>query len=274
MEDIFNNEYFMKQALIEAQKAYDADEVPIGAVIVCEKRIIARAHNLTERLNDVTAHAEMQAITSAADFLGGKYLDKCTIYITLEPCVMCASATMLAHLDKIVYGAGDSKKGYRYDSEGHPNSTNPNEKGPHINYWDYTKGKRNKGGKSGAISLSGLCGALFGEDSFCADVVDFFNPLSDLQDIVDFASDFNSLDEPSDGDYGSFCGKILLHRIVRIVARDIVCYSQYENSFKCNILKLNILKRNGQEKNFLNITPLTTKNYLVFRRHYLTKSFR
>ncbi len=102
---------------------------------------------------------------------------------------------------------GNSKKGYRYDNEGHPNSTNPNEKGPHINYWDYTKGKRNKGGKSGAIPLSGLGGALFGEDSFGADVVDFFNPLSDLQDIVDFANDFNSLDEPNDGDYENFCSQ-------------------------------------------------------------------
>lgn len=112
MQDIFNDEYFMKQAFIEAKKAFEADEVPIGAVIVCENKIIARGHNLTERLNDVTAHAEMQAITSATDFLGGKYLDQCTLYVTLEPCVMCAGATMLAHLGKIVYAAGDNKKGY------------------------------------------------------------------------------------------------------------------------------------------------------------------
>jgi tRNA(adenine34) deaminase len=108
----FDDTYFMKQALMEAQKAYELDEVPIGAVVVCENKIIGRAHNLTERLNDVTAHAEMQAITAAADYLGGKYLDKCTLYVTLEPCVMCAGATMLAHLDKLVYAAGDSKKGY------------------------------------------------------------------------------------------------------------------------------------------------------------------
>lgn len=117
MQDIYNDEYFMKQAIEEAKKAFEADEVPIGAVIVCENKIISRAHNLTERLNDVTAHAEMQAITSATDFLGGKYLNQCTMYITLEPCVMCAGATMLAHLGKIVYGAGDSKKGYARLSE-------------------------------------------------------------------------------------------------------------------------------------------------------------
>ena len=112
MIEPFNDEYFMKQAFEEAKKAFAADEVPIGAVIACENRIISRAYNLTERLNDVTAHAEMQAITSAADFLGGKYLDKCTLYVTLEPCVMCAGATFLAHLGKIVYGAGDNKKGF------------------------------------------------------------------------------------------------------------------------------------------------------------------
>jgi tRNA(adenine34) deaminase len=109
----FDDTYFMRQAIAEAKKAYDLDEVPIGAVVVCENRIIGRAHNLAERLNDVTAHAEMQAITAATNFLGGKYLDKCTLYVTLEPCVMCAGATMLAHLGKIVYGAGDSKKGYQ-----------------------------------------------------------------------------------------------------------------------------------------------------------------
>ncbi|MGB0402806.1 MAG: nucleoside deaminase [Salibacteraceae bacterium] len=113
----YDDKYFMKQALVEAQRAYSENEVPIGAVVVCENQIISRAHNYTERLNDVTAHAEMQAITSAADFLGGKYLDKCTLYITLEPCVMCAGATFLAHVGKIVYGAGDNKKGYSRLSE-------------------------------------------------------------------------------------------------------------------------------------------------------------
>ena len=113
----YDDKYFMKQALAEAKKAYNENEVPIGAVVVCENQIISRAHNYTERLNDVTAHAEMQAITSAADFLGGKYLDKCTLYITLEPCVMCAGATFLAHVGKIVYGAGDNKKGYSRLSE-------------------------------------------------------------------------------------------------------------------------------------------------------------
>ena len=112
MSDKKSDEYFMKQALNEAHKAFDLDEVPIGAVIVCDNKIISRAHNLTERLNDVTAHAEMQAITSAADYLGGKYLNECTLYITLEPCVMCAGATSLAHMARIVYGAGDNKKGF------------------------------------------------------------------------------------------------------------------------------------------------------------------
>lgn len=112
MIEPLGDDHFMKQALMEAHKAYEADEVPIGAVVVCKNQIIARAHNLTERLNDVTAHAEMQAITSAADYLGGKYLDECTLYVTLEPCVMCAGATMLAHVGEIVYGAGDSKKGF------------------------------------------------------------------------------------------------------------------------------------------------------------------
>lgn len=101
----------MKQALIEAQKAFDADEVPVGAVVVANKQVIARAHNLTERLNDVTAHAEMQAITAAADFLGGKYLKGCTLYVTLEPCVMCGGALYWSQLDKIVFGASDEKRG-------------------------------------------------------------------------------------------------------------------------------------------------------------------
>lgn len=104
---------YMKQALVEAQKAYDADEVPIGAVIVCKGRIIARAHNLTEMLNDVTAHAEMQAITAAANNIGGKYLNDCTLYVTVEPCPMCAGAIGWSQLGKLVYGAEDEKRGYR-----------------------------------------------------------------------------------------------------------------------------------------------------------------
>lgn len=107
-----DDNYFMKQALIEAQNAFDRNEVPIGAVVVCENRIIARAHNLTETLNDVTAHAEMQAITSAAYVLGGKYLTDCTIYVTLEPCPMCAGALGWSHIPRIVYGASDEKRGY------------------------------------------------------------------------------------------------------------------------------------------------------------------
>ncbi len=102
----------MREALKEAQKAFDADEVPVGAVIVCDNKIIARAHNYTERLNDVTAHAEMQAFTSAANYIGGKYLQECTLYVTLEPCVMCAGASYWTQLDTIVYGATDSKRGY------------------------------------------------------------------------------------------------------------------------------------------------------------------
>ncbi|UTW63548.1 nucleoside deaminase [bacterium SCSIO 12741] len=112
MITVQSDEHFMKQALQEAEKARDLEEVPVGAVIVCKGTIIARAHNLTERLTDVTAHAEMQAITSAAEFLGGKYLNECTLYVTLEPCVMCGGATHLAHMGKIVYGAGDSKRGF------------------------------------------------------------------------------------------------------------------------------------------------------------------
>ncbi len=107
-----DNDY-MKQALAEAQKAFDKDEVPIGAVIVCKGRIIARAHNLTETLNDVTAHAEMQAITAAANNIGGKYLNDCTLYVTVEPCPMCAGAIAWAQMGKIVYGAADEKRGYK-----------------------------------------------------------------------------------------------------------------------------------------------------------------
>ena len=100
-------------ALVEAQKAFDEDEVPIGAVIVCKGRVIARAHNLTEMLNDVTAHAEMQAITAAASNIGGKYLNDCTLYVTVEPCPMCAGAIAWAQMGRVVYGAGDEKRGYR-----------------------------------------------------------------------------------------------------------------------------------------------------------------
>jgi len=107
-----SDESFMKEALKEAQKAFDAGEVPIGAVIVCENRIIARAHNYTERLNDATAHAEMQAFTAATNHLGGKYLSECTLYVTLEPCVMCAGASYWTQISKIIYGATDEKRGY------------------------------------------------------------------------------------------------------------------------------------------------------------------
>ena len=103
---------YMKMALVEAQKAYDEDEVPIGAVVVCKGRVIARAHNLTEMLNDVTAHAEMQAITAAASNIGGKYLTDCTLYVTVEPCPMCAGAIAWAQLSRLVYGAEDEKRGY------------------------------------------------------------------------------------------------------------------------------------------------------------------
>ena len=108
-----DDKFYMRQALIEAEKAADRDEVPVGAVVVCRDRIIARAHNLTETLNDVTAHAEMQAITAAANYLGGKYLNDCTLYVTVEPCVMCAGAIAWAQLGRVVYGAGDEKRGYR-----------------------------------------------------------------------------------------------------------------------------------------------------------------
>ena len=103
---------YMKQALMEAKKAFEKDEVPIGAVVVCKGHIIARAHNLTEMLNDVTAHAEMQAITAAANNIGGKYLNDCTLYVTVEPCPMCAGAIGWSQLGKLVYGAEDEKRGY------------------------------------------------------------------------------------------------------------------------------------------------------------------
>jgi len=103
----------MNEALKEAQKAFDRDEVPVGAVVVCNRTIIARAHNLTETLHDVTAHAEMQAFTAASGYLGGKYLDECFLYVTLEPCVMCAGAAFWTQLGSIIYGASDDKRGYR-----------------------------------------------------------------------------------------------------------------------------------------------------------------
>jgi len=110
--ELYSDEYFMNEALKEAQKAFEEDEIPVGAVIVANNKIIARAHNYTQRLNDVTAHAEMQAITSAANFIGGKYLNDCTLYVTLEPCLMCAGALYWSHITKIVYGTSDEKKGY------------------------------------------------------------------------------------------------------------------------------------------------------------------
>ncbi len=114
---MFDDNYFMNEALKEAKKAYEADEVPVGAVVVANNRVIARAHNLTERLNDVTAHAEMQAITAATNALGGKYLHDCTLYVTLEPCPMCAGALNWAQITRIVYGASDPKRGYHKFSE-------------------------------------------------------------------------------------------------------------------------------------------------------------
>ena len=105
--------FYMKQALLEAQKAFDKGEVPVGAVVVCRDRIIARSYNLTETLNDVTAHAEMQAITAAANYLGGKYLIDCTLYVTVEPCVMCAGAIAWSQMGRLVFGATDEKRGYQ-----------------------------------------------------------------------------------------------------------------------------------------------------------------
>lgn len=106
------HEDFMKQALVEAEKAFYKDEVPVGAVVVHNNKIIARAHNLTEQLNDITAHAEMQVITAATNFIGGKYLKDCTLYVTLEPCVMCAGSLAWAQLSNLVFGAYDSARGY------------------------------------------------------------------------------------------------------------------------------------------------------------------
>jgi len=112
MTQLFSDEYFMKEALKEANKAFEKGEIPIGAVIVCNNQIIARAHNLTETLNDVTAHAEMQAFTAASDYLGGKYLKECSLYVSVEPCIMCAGASYWIQLSRLVYGTSDNKKGY------------------------------------------------------------------------------------------------------------------------------------------------------------------
>ncbi len=108
----FSNEYFMKQAFLEAEKAYLKKEIPVGAVVVCNNQVIARAHNLTETLNDVTAHAEIQAITAASNYLGNKYLNECSLYVTLEPCIMCAGALYWSQLGTLVYGAFDEKRGF------------------------------------------------------------------------------------------------------------------------------------------------------------------
>lgn len=112
MENPFNDTYFMKKALQEAETAFEKGEIPVGAVIVIDNKVIARTHNLTELLHDVTAHAEMQAITSAANFLGGKYLKGCTLYVTLEPCQMCAGALYWSQISKIVFGARDEQRGF------------------------------------------------------------------------------------------------------------------------------------------------------------------
>ncbi len=124
VKNSFDDQYFMKQALAEAQQAFEKDEVPVGAVVVVEQRIIARAHNLTEQLNDVTAHAEMQAITAAAHFLNGKYLKECTLYVTLEPCVMCMGALYWSQLKRLVFAAADPKRGFQQSGvAAHPKTT-------------------------------------------------------------------------------------------------------------------------------------------------------
>ena len=110
--DLYSNEYFMGEALKEAQKALDVHEVPVGAIVACRNRIIARAHNQTEKLTDATAHAEMIAVTAAANYLGSKYLSECTLYVTLEPCVMCAGALHWVQLQKLIFGASDMQRGY------------------------------------------------------------------------------------------------------------------------------------------------------------------
>ncbi len=124
MENPFTDEYFMKKALQEAEMAFEKDEIPVGALIVIDNKVIARGHNLTEMLNDVTAHAEMQAITAAANFLGGKYLVGCTLYVTLEPCQMCAGALYWSQISKIVFGASDEHRGFqKMGTQLHPKTT-------------------------------------------------------------------------------------------------------------------------------------------------------
>ena len=124
MENIFTDEYFMKKALQEAQYAFDKGEVPVGAVIVIDNKVIARSHNLTEMLHDVTAHAEMQSITAAANYLGGKYLNDCTLYVTIEPCQMCAGALYWSQISKIVFGARDEQRGFMtMGTKLHPKTT-------------------------------------------------------------------------------------------------------------------------------------------------------
>jgi tRNA(adenine34) deaminase len=120
----FTDEYFMKKALQEAEMAFEKDEIPVGAIIVIDNKVIARGHNLTEMLVDVTAHAEMQAITAAANFLGGKYLTGCTLYVTLEPCQMCAGALYWSQISKIVFGASDENRGFeKMGTQLHPKTT-------------------------------------------------------------------------------------------------------------------------------------------------------
>ena len=107
-----DDERYMRMALLEAERAFEADEVPVGAIVVCQGRILAKAHNLTETLHDVTAHAEMQALTAASEAFGGKYLDQCTLYVTVEPCIMCAGAIGWSQMGRVVYGAADPKRGF------------------------------------------------------------------------------------------------------------------------------------------------------------------
>lgn len=123
--ELYSDAYFMNEALKQARMAFERDEVPVGAVVVWNNRIIARSHNLTETLNDPTAHAEMQAITAATSAIGGKYLNECTLYVTLEPCIMCAGATFWAQLGKLVFGADDEKRGYSLVRQSflHPKTT-------------------------------------------------------------------------------------------------------------------------------------------------------
>lgn len=124
MENPFNDIYFMKKALQEAEMAFEKGEIPVGALIVIDNKVIARSHNLTELLNDVTAHAEMQSITAAANYLGGKYLTGCTLYVTLEPCQMCAGALYWSQISKIVFGASDDQRGFeKMGTQLHPKTT-------------------------------------------------------------------------------------------------------------------------------------------------------